>query len=190
MTQIYTQPSIVDKLAPHPLEDYSGPRPVTGAEEIRRSRRAIHLLVVHCSATRNCDDYTPEQLIRDHVRRGFRGCGYHYYITKDGMIYAMRPVDLVGAHVQRHNRHSIGICYEGGLDHKYMPADTRTPMQRQSLSQLIHRLLELHPNAYVVGHRDLSRDRNGDGVITPDEWTKLCPCFDAKLYNREWVVAP
>lgn len=81
---------MVDKLAPHPLEDYSGPRPVTGAEEIRRSRRAIHLLVVHCSATRNCDDYTPEQLIRDHVRRGFRGCGYHYYITKDGMIYAMR----------------------------------------------------------------------------------------------------
>lgn len=189
MTQVYTSPVANDKLTPDPLEDYGGPTLLTRPEEIRRAKRAIHLLVIHCSATRNCDNYSPEQLIRDHVQRGFRGCGYHYYITKDGSLYGMRPVELPGAHVRGFNRRSIGICYEGGLDHKYVPADTRTPMQRQALTQLIHRLLELYPDAYVVGHRDLSRDRNHDGIITPDEWSKLCPCFDAKLYNKSWVIS-
>ena len=32
----------------------------------------------------------------------------------------------------------------------------------------------------VVGHRDLSPDLDGDGVVEPDEWTKACPCFEVK----------
>jgi N-acetyl-anhydromuramyl-L-alanine amidase AmpD len=36
-----------------------------------------------------------------------------------------------------------------------------------------------YPNAKVVGHRDLSPDLNGDGKITPNEWVKLCPCFNS-----------
>lgn len=35
----------------------------------------------------------------------------------------------------------------------------------------------------MVGHRDLSPDLNGDGVVRENEWVKACPCFDAKLYN-------
>jgi hypothetical protein len=31
-----------------------------------------------------------------------------------------------------------------------------------------------------VGHRDLSPDLNGDGIIQPGEWTKMCPCYDVK----------
>ena len=31
----------------------------------------------------------------------------------------------------------------------------------------------------VVGHRDLSPDNNQDGKITPNEWLKTCPGFDA-----------
>lgn len=180
--------SILPVARPSAFDSYPDPELITQPSQLLRARRAIHLLVVHCSATRACDSYTPEQLIRDHVARGFSGAGYHYYITRDGSLYALRPADRIGAHAKGHNRDSIGICYEGGLDGKYRPTDTRTPQQRQALSQLIAALLELYPGAFVVGHRDLSRDRNGDGRITPDEWEKVCPCFDAKLYNRGWVV--
>ena len=51
------------------------------------------------------------------------------------------------------------------------------------LTQLIYELKRLYPNAMVVGHRDLSPDRNGDGRVTPEEWIKVCPCFEAKVYN-------
>ena len=40
-------------------------------------------------------------------------------------------------------------------------------------------LLKLAPQATILGHRDLSPDSNGDGRITPNEWIKQCPCFDA-----------
>ena len=35
-----------------------------------------------------------------------------------------------------------------------------------------------------LGHRDLSPDVNGNGEVEPMEWTKACPCFEAK--NERW----
>ena len=32
----------------------------------------------------------------------------------------------------------------------------------------------------VIGHRDTSPDLNGDGIISPNEYMKACPCFDVK----------
>lgn len=61
-----------------------------------------------------------------------------------------------------------------------MPADTRTNAQQRTLRRLVAALLLRYPEAQVVGHRDLSPDSNADGCITPDEWIKLCPCFDAR----------
>lgn len=151
--------------------------------ELVTAQRRIDLLVVHCSATRYRDRYLPPQLIQDHKDRGFTTAGYHYYITRDGRLYALRPVDQVGAHARGYNKYSIGICYEGGLDTLYRPKDTRTPEQKQMLSQLIWNLRRRYPDAMVVGHRDLSPDLNRDGLITQDEWLKACPCFDAQIYN-------
>lgn len=83
-----------------------------------------------------------------------------------------------------HNRHSIGVCYEGGLDEAGHPADTRTDAQRTALRQLLATLRRRYPQARIVGHRDLSPDRNGDGIISRGEWVKHCPCFDA---TREYA---
>ena len=62
----------------------------------------------------------------------------------------------------------IGICYEGGLDIRGRPADTRTLAQKETLQRLLERLKEDYPEARVVGHRDLP------GV------KKACPCFEVK----------
>jgi len=128
--------------------------------------RTINLFVVHCSATREDCTLSPEALDVMHRCRGFNGTGYHYYIRKDGTLYLTRSLERIGAHAKGFNAHSIGICYEGGLDCRGRPADTRTPAQRATLRQLVTDL-------------DLSPDLNGNGEIEPEEWIKQCPCFDA-----------
>ena len=125
----------------------------------------IDLIVIHCSATRITRSYTVDDCRRDHRARGFADIGYHYYITRDGVVHVGRPLYTEGAHATGFNRRSIGICYEGGLDIRGRPADTRTPAQMTTLKQLLDRLKSDYPTAKVVGHRDLP------GV------QKDCPCF-------------
>lgn len=147
--------------------------------------REINLIVVHCSATRADRDFTENDLEVCHRHRGFNGAGYHFYIRKNGDIKNTRPLEKPGAHTLGYNAYSIGICYEGGLDVRYRPADTRTEWQKHSLRVLIRTLLMDYPGCRVCGHRDLSPDRNGDGRISPEEWVKECPCFEvtSKLYE-------
>ena len=140
--------------------------------------RKIDMIVIHCSATRADVPLSPRQLDEMHRQRGFDGCGDHYYVRRDGEICTMRPVDRPGAHAKGYNQHSIGVCYEGGLDEQGRPADTRTELQKRSLRVLVRVLAMDFQTRRIVGHRDLSPDLNGDGVIEPEEWTKVCPCFD------------
>ena len=128
--------------------------------------RRIDLIVIHCSATRATQRYTVDDCRRDHLACGFADIGYHYYITQDGVVHRGRPLYTVGAHATGYNQHSIGICYEGGLDIRGQPADTRTLAQKETLQRLLKRLKEDYPEARVVGHRDLP------GV------KKACPCFE------------
>ena len=131
--------------------------------------REINLIVIHCSGSRCDRDYTFEALDRDHRSRGWNGCGYHRYITKDGTVHIGRPYEQVGAHVgPKFNPHSIGICYEGGLNEKGQFADTRTEAQKRSMAALIRELKVRFPKARVLGHRDLPGVR------------KECPCYDVR----------
>ena len=145
--------------------------------------RKINLIVIHCSATRVTQDFTVGELEACHLARGFRDIGYHYYITKDGVIYPCRPESEPGAHARHYNAHSIGICYEGGLDAEARPADTRTEWQIHSMHVLILTLLRDYLGCRICGHRDLSPDLNGNGEIELEEWAKACPCFEVKA---EW----
>ena len=140
--------------------------------------RKIDLIVIHCSATRADRSLTPDDLETQHRRRGFNGTGYHYYIRKDGTVHLTRPIERIGAHVKGFNLNSVGICYEGGLDARGNPKDTRTPEQRSALHLLVYQLLQQFRNARVCGHRDLSPDLDGDGTVEPWEWVKQCPCFE------------
>lgn len=130
--------------------------------------RRIDLIVVHCSATRCNRPFTLEAVIACHQARGFATIGYHYYVTRDGVVHTGRPLHQEGAHATGYNRRSIGVCYEGGLDAQGHPADTRTPAQKETLRKLLIRLKTDYPNARIVGHRDLPNV------------AKECPCFDAE----------
>lgn len=145
-------------------------------------KRKVDLIVIHCSATKETVNYTFEQCIKDHKARGFKTCGYHYFIRRDGMVHIGRPLQNQGAHVANFNRHSIGICYEGGLDAKGKAKDTRTPEQKQAIIRCINESLEWANGTVkrICGHRDLSPDKNGNGIVEPNEWVKMCPCFNAE----------
>ena len=131
--------------------------------------RKIDLIVIHCSATREDRPYPVTSLIADHQTR-FGFTGYHYYITRDGTVYQTRHENLVGAHARGYNQHSLGVCYEGGLNKRGEADDTRTPQQKASLLALLKSLKHAHPTATILGHHDLP------GV------TKKCPCFDCSEY--------
>ena len=151
--------------------------------------RKINLIVIHCSATPVDHDYTPEQMTRDHLARGFNSAGYHFYIRKSGYVFHLRPLDVIGAHVEGYNANSVGICYEGGLDVNGKPIDTRTVQQKESLVRIISELKALYPAIKkVCGHRDLSPDLNHDGTIEANEWMKTCPCFNAIPEYKSLIV--
>lgn len=141
--------------------------------------RQIKRIIIHCTATRADRPFTPSALERSHRERGFTQCGYHYYITTDGVTHDMRPIETPGAHAKGYNLASIGIAYEGGLDSHGRPADTRTQAQRCALRSLLVRLRSQFPQAQIMGHRDLSPDLDKDGIIEPREYIKQCPCFHA-----------
>ena len=149
----------------------------------------IDAIVIHCSATRAGQDVRAADIDKWHKERGFKMIGYNYVIDLDGTIEIGRPLTMDGAHCNTsgpsgkpYNKHSIGICYVGGLDRNGNPEDTRTDAQKLSISKLIYdELLQKYPGIReIIGHRDASPDKNGDGVISKNEWIKMCPCFDVK----------
>ena len=150
--------------------------------------RTITFIILHCSATRAGQCYGFERCRKDHIRRGMQDIGYHYYITREGIIHEGRKLYQVGAHCRGYNKTSIGICYEGGLDDCGQAADTRTPSQRKALRMLLKSLHHRFPDAVILGHRDLSPDLDGNGCIDPEEWVKQCPSFNAM--TAYWDLQP
>lgn len=101
--------------------------------------------------------------------------GYHKIIDADGKVTELAKPSEITNGVAGHNSKSYHICYKGGQDGK----DNRTCYQKEALLKEIKAARLLFPKAKIVGHRDLSPDLNGDGIIHKSEWTKECPSFNA-----------
>jgi len=145
----------------------------------KRSLSDINKIIVHCSDS----SFGNASLIRQwHKERGFDDIGYHYvinngYVSKgiydpniDGVIEDGRPLDIIGAHCQGHNRDSIGICLIG--------VRTFTWEQFKSLKQLLDALITSY-NLYttdVYGHYDFSSN-------------KTCPNFNVKSFMESFYCA-
>ena len=134
---------------------------------LKKSKRKINGIIVHCSATPEGKDYTVEDITRWHKQRGFSTIGYHYVIYRDGSVHNGRDVDVAGAHCAGHNSYTIGVCYIGGCDKGgKKPKDTRTDAQKFALLDLLVKLKEMYPNAKIYGHNYFDKG-------------KACPSFDA-----------
>ena len=161
------------------------PKVTASVFHLKKSKRRIDEIIIHCTATREGQEVTVDDITRWHKARNFSTIGYHYVVYLDGSIHNGRDVDVSGAHVENRNSHSIGVVYVGGLDKNGDPKDTRTEIQKNALLSLLLDLRKLYPKAKILGHRDCSPDKNNNGIIEPWEWLKACPCFSAKTeYSR------
>jgi N-acetyl-anhydromuramyl-L-alanine amidase AmpD len=152
-----------------------------------KKRNTTKFIVIHCSATGPKADIGFKEIDGWHRAKGWASCGYHRIIRRNGKVENGRPLDEPGAHVVGYNAISVGVCMVGGVaaDGK-TPENNFTPEQFASLSKVVRDLKAMYPSAEVLGHRDLSPDLNRDGKITPNEWMKACPSFDARAW---WAIA-
>lgn len=147
---------------------------------LSKSTRKINDIIIHCTATKEGQDYTVAQIKQWHVLpvskggRGWSDIGYHYIIYRDGSVHVGRPVNTSGAHCTNHNSNSIGIVYVGGCpkDTTAKAKDTRTPEQQQSLLRLTRQLMSLYglTKAQVHGHHEYDKG-------------KACPSFDMPTFR-------
>lgn len=143
------------------------------AAGMKKSKRTITEIIVHCTATPEGKDYTVDDIRKWHTAkppqgRGWSDIGYHYVIDRKGHILAGRDVDIIGAHCEGHNAHSIGVVYIGGVSAlNGKPKDTRTLAQKAGLIRCLTELKSIYPQAKIYGHCDFTK-------------SKPCPCFDAK----------
>ena len=140
----------------------------------------LKYLVIHCTATVEGREITADDIHRMHcspkpIGRGWKQVGYSTLIHLDGRVET-----LVGYNEDNFvqsseitngatgfNSCSRHVVYAGGLDYKLKPKNTLTDAQHLALSKFIKEFLTNHPDAKVLGHRQIAN--------------KACPCFDVAV---------
>ena len=147
----------------------------------RNFGRPINRIVIHSTAT--TQQATVGQ-IKAYWKNnlGWKNCGYHYIIGVNGERHILAHLSQVTNGVRGHNWDSAHISYIGGKN----GVDNRTKAQKKEMEKLIKELRSdvILGKIPVVGHRDLSPDLNGDGIISPNEYVKLCPSFDVDSWCK------
>lgn len=139
-----------------------------------KTNRNIKYIVIHCTAT---PQNTTVESIKKYWKeqRGWGDTpGYHFIILKNGTIVQLLDEKKNSYGVYAHNSECINIAYIGGVDKNNKPIDNRTDAQKHSMFNKIVELMEKHPAAKPLGHRDFA------GV------KKACPCFDVKTWLAEY----
>ena len=153
---------------------------------------SVRLLVVHCTATKCNRPFSVENLIACGEAK-YGQCSYHYYVRRNGDVIPLLPETVQGVHARHYNYCSLGIVYEGGLDENGQPTDTRTEAQKHSLYELLKELTAEYPDARIIGHCELPKQRVPIELVL--NWpsrdssrqsqlphvAKRCPCFPASI---------
>lgn len=133
----------------------------------------IKRIILHCSANDASKKvFDINSLFIEHVKKGYKGIGYHYVIDWEGKIWNTRNPNTIGAHCKGYNKNSIGICYLGGIKDK-KATNTLTNIQKTNLQELIDDLCmiyNLNPYKDVYLHNELAN--------------KECPCFNREYYTN------
>ncbi len=131
--------------------------------------RKIDTIILHHSAS-DIPAHDNIEVIRHwHTEeRGWADIGYHFYITRAGLLQRGRPVDQSGAHCYGENSNSIGICL-GGIN-------SFTKHQFLTLADTINALMTVFGDMDIYGHCEF------DPVNKPN-----CPGFDVKDFVKEYL---
>lgn len=157
----------------------------------------LKYLVIHCTATPDGRDVSAADIRRMHLSpvseggRGWKQVGYTDIIHLDGTVERIvdnnedANVDTweITNGAKGYNAISRHIVYAGGCDRSMKPKDTRTAAQKKAMAAYVLDFHRRFPDVKIIGHRDLSPDLNGNGIIEPFEFMKACPSFEVS----EWL---
>lgn len=115
----------------------------------KRNTNKINKIILHHRAGKG----DVESIHQQHIKRGWAGIGYHFYIRENGEVFAGRPVDYVGAHCPGSNQNSIGICFEGDFT-KGEPSIYQIAQGMQLIKDLKTKYKGINK---VFNHRDLCK---------------------------------
>jgi N-acetylmuramoyl-L-alanine amidase len=148
--------------------------------------RNIKRIFIHCTA-----GYGGVEAIQRYWKSiGWKNPGYHRVVAESGEIHALLPFEKVSNGVKYYNSTSIHISYIGGVerDNHKKAKDSRTPEQKKGIYICLEEALDwlfdngADPcNIQILGHRDISPDKNLNGKVDSWERIKQCPSFDAIL---------
>lgn len=142
---------------------------------LRKSKRNIHTLFVHSTATKRARKVTRKDLYQWHVKeRGWSDIGYHGMIHRDGTFQSLRSIDKDGAHAYRHNRNTIGVVMVGGLSDSHSPEANFTRAQFRTLKKVIAEQQGYYEGLKIKGHRDVGNT--------------ACPSFDVQGWMKTGEV--
>ena len=136
---------------PLPFVDISGnlPRHAT-LKYNHRSLAQIEQIVIHHVGVDAA--VTPEQTAEYHIRKGWPGIGYTFYVRTNGDAYQTQPLGVVSYHCAGAcNVKGIGICLEGSFMH-HEPPEAQLEATRAVVGWLFAQLPQ--PLA-VFGHQEL-----------------------------------
>lgn len=148
-----------------------------------RKISVIEHIGIHCTGT--TQQASVNQIINYWKNNlGWRNPGYHYIIDPLGKTTVLAQLDEIVNGIRGYNYNGVHISYIGGKHGE----DNRTEEQKQEMERIVKNLITpvyLGPNVVIKGHRDYSPDKDGNGIITPDEFLKLCPSFSVSDWLRE-----
>lgn len=144
----------------------------------------LKYLVIHCTATPEGRDVTPEDIRRWHTSpvsaggREWKQVGYTDLIRLDGTIERLvnnnedanvDPWEMTNG-AKGYNSISRHIVYAGGCDKSGKPKDTRTAAQEKALVAYVRDFHRRHPSVRIIGHNEIA--------------AKACPSFDVQKWLK------
>lgn len=137
----------------------------------------VNYLVIHHSATLNTQ--TPQEIAEYHINNnGWGGIGYHFLISKEGVVYYVGDISTARANVANLNEQVIGICLIGSF------TEGRTPTEDQYDSA--HKLCE-----FLINYPALPNVKSWETVkphkSLPGQVT-VCPGEDESWLSK--IISP
>ena len=144
----------------------------------------LKYLVIHCTATPEGRDVTPEDIRRMHTSpvsaggRGWKQVGYTDLIRLDGTVERLvdnnedakvDPWEVTNG-AKGYNSISRHIVYAGGCDTSMNPKDTRTVAQEKALVAYVRDFHRRFPTVRIIGHNEIA--------------AKACPSFDVQKWLK------
>ena len=110
--------------------------------------------MIHCTASRPNQHLPFELLDKMHRAKGWNGCGYHYYITRDGLLH-MGPKRWSAPMPATTMPTLSASAMKAGSTKKDVLKIPKPLAHRAALIALLRSLKTDYPDAEIMGHCEL-----------------------------------